>query len=273
LNVYTPKSSLEGESEPLPVLVYIHGGSLVAGNGRLPLWNVVGDGGGKMIGVSIQYRLNIFGYLATKDLTEEQNGTSGNYGFLDQLLALQWVQDNIKSFGGDPSRVTIMGQSSGGTSVLALLTSPLSKGLFHHGISLSGSANITMSLSTIQQQNHGIITTLQCDHPPTTSDRLSCMRRKTVHQLVDAIPDSWFTPTIWSLPSNITGKHFAGLPAIDGVVLTKPLLQSLHDGLIDVPLIIGNVAEEMDVISGEVIGNMTIEEWQETLEESFEVSG
>lgn len=115
-------------------------------------WNANGDmtsfvseaGGGDagIVLIEINYRLNIFGFLSADILSSSnEKGISGNYGFLDQLLALQWVQDNIEGFGGDKTKVTIMGQSSGGTSVFALMSSPLSIGLFHAAISLSGSPN------------------------------------------------------------------------------------------------------------------------------------
>ena len=82
-----------------------------------------------LIVVEVSYRLNAFGFLATQELSTEQGGASGNYGILDQILALQWVQDNIANFNGDPERVTLTGQSSGGTSIMALYSSPRASGL------------------------------------------------------------------------------------------------------------------------------------------------
>jgi para-nitrobenzyl esterase len=99
---------------------------------------------GGMVLVQVNYRVNMLGFLSMQQLSSiSAKGVSGNYGIQDQLLALQWVQQNIKAFGGDPSCVTIAGQSSGGTSVFALMASPLSKGLFTAGISLSGSCRVS----------------------------------------------------------------------------------------------------------------------------------
>ena len=87
----------------------------------------------------MSYRLNVLGFLALDELdSEDPRGVSGNYGILDQQAALKWAQDNAAAFGGDPNRVTVYGQSSGGTSIFALLSSPGSKGLFHAAIALSG---------------------------------------------------------------------------------------------------------------------------------------
>ena len=88
--------------------------------------------------MSVAYRLGAFGFLAHPELTAEQGGHSGNYGLLDQIAGLQWVKRNIAAFGGDPSRVTIFGESAGGISVSMLSASPLAKGLFRGAISESG---------------------------------------------------------------------------------------------------------------------------------------
>lgn len=137
-----------------PVVFWIYGGSLVGGSGAsyrlLERLAVIGD----IVLVAPNYRLGLFGYLALDVFSEvDPRETSGNQGFTDQLEALRWVQANIHSFGGDPNRVTLLGQSSGGTSILALLLSPESKGLFHAAIALSPSSNITMDLASAEQQN------------------------------------------------------------------------------------------------------------------------
>merc|ERR1711959_470345 len=127
LNVYTPVLD-----EKLPVMVWIHGGGLMMGSGSdHPPQGIVKTG--DVIVVTINYRLGFLGYFAHPELS----GT--NFGLLDQVKALEWVRDNIESFGGDPSNVTIFGESAGGSSVLALMVSPLSEGLFQRVISESGS--------------------------------------------------------------------------------------------------------------------------------------
>merc|ERR1711970_631349 len=125
LNVYTPAFD-----ENLPVMVWIHGGALTNGAGSLYPGEVLVNAGDVIV-VTINYRLGFLGYFAHPEL----NGT--NFGPLDQIKALEWVSENIESFGGDPSNVTIFGESAGGASVLALMASPLSEGLFQRVIAQS----------------------------------------------------------------------------------------------------------------------------------------
>ena len=127
VNVWKPV----GEQKDLPVLVYIHGGSLQTGQSWYKDYSGVGLAKEGVIVVNMAYRLGVFGYLALDELAEESpNGTTGNYGLLDQIKALEWVRDNIAHFGGDPENVTLAGESAGSASVSALCTSPLAKGLF-----------------------------------------------------------------------------------------------------------------------------------------------
>jgi len=132
LNVRTP--DVNGK---LPVAVYIHGGGFGGGyNSEIEFdSNAIPKQG--IVLVTINYRLNVFGFFASPELTKEQ-GASGNYGILDQLEALRWVQENIADFGGDPNNVTIFGQSAGAMSVQTLVCSPLTRGLVHHAIPQSG---------------------------------------------------------------------------------------------------------------------------------------
>ncbi|XP_043212859.1 juvenile hormone esterase-like [Amphibalanus amphitrite] len=136
-NVYTPR--LPDPSRPatagLPVMVYIHGGGLVTGSGDDDIYGPSYFMDEDVVLVTFNYRLNTFGFFTTHDAA-----ATGNYGLLDQVLLLQWVQDNIAAFGGDPHAVTIFGESAGGASVSLLMLSPLAKGLFHHAITQSGTA-------------------------------------------------------------------------------------------------------------------------------------
>ena len=128
LNVWTP--SIDSSSS-LPVMVYLHGGGFARGTGIAPLYNRPYLSQKGVVLVTINYRLGALGFLAHPALTAESpNGQSGNYGLMDQISALQWVRRNIRSFGGNPDNVTLFGQSAGGASVIALMSSPLSKGLF-----------------------------------------------------------------------------------------------------------------------------------------------
>lgn len=134
LNVWSPK-----EAENLPVFVWIHGGALRTGTGSEAMYDGRKLAKEGVVVVSINYRLGVLGYMAHPELSaESKDGTSGNYGLMDQIAALEWVQDNIEAFGGDASNVTIAGESAGALSVMFLMTSPKAKGLFHKAISESG---------------------------------------------------------------------------------------------------------------------------------------
>jgi len=134
LSVQTPAKSSD---EKLPVFVMIHGGAFVSGHYAGTQDNFVSEG---IVYVSVEYRLGAMGFMCHPELSKESpNGISGNYGIMDQILALKWVHDNIAAFGGDPEKVTIAGESAGGISVSILCASPLCKGLFRAAICESGS--------------------------------------------------------------------------------------------------------------------------------------
>jgi para-nitrobenzyl esterase len=136
LNVWTAAQS----SEQRPVFVWFHGGAFAEGSGSLPSFDGETLAKKGLVVVTVNYRLNVFGFLAHPELTKESvAGSSGNYGLLDQIASLQWVQRNIAAFGGDAQKVTIAGQSAGSYSVHFLEVSPLAKGLFHQAIAQSGS--------------------------------------------------------------------------------------------------------------------------------------
>lgn len=136
LNVWTPAKS---PKEKLPVLVWIYGGGFSFGSTSDPVHNGEHLARKGVVLVSIAYRVGQLGFLAHPELSAENpNGVSGNYGILDQIAGLKWVQNNIEAFGGDPDKVTIFGESAGGIAVSMLCASPLAKGLFHAAISQSG---------------------------------------------------------------------------------------------------------------------------------------
>jgi para-nitrobenzyl esterase len=136
LNVWTPGTNA---TKKQAVLVYIHGGGFVEGSGGVDVYDGEELAKKGIVVVTVNYRLGVFGFLAHPELSAESpHGVSGNYGILDQLAALQWIKKNIASFGGDPSRVTIAGQSAGASSVNALIMAPQAAGLFHAAITESG---------------------------------------------------------------------------------------------------------------------------------------
>ena len=141
LNVWAPevnhltKKGEKNVASQLPVMVWIHGGGLIGGDTSIPMYDGMQLAKKGVVFVSIQYRLGIFGYLSHPELTAESSyNASGNYGLSDQIQALKWVQKNISAFGGDPSNVTVFGESAGAYSVTQLLASPKAQGLFHKAI-------------------------------------------------------------------------------------------------------------------------------------------
>jgi len=149
LNVWTPAARA---GEKLPVLVYFYGGGLMAGDASEPRYDGAAMAKQGIVAVTVNYRLNVFGFLAHPALSAESpQNTSGNYGFMDQAAALHWVRANIAAFGGDPGRVTIAGESAGSFSVSAQMASPLAKDLIAGTIGESGALFGLTALPTLQE--------------------------------------------------------------------------------------------------------------------------
>ncbi|KAJ8335535.1 hypothetical protein SKAU_G00388770 [Synaphobranchus kaupii] len=177
LNVYAPSNITTGEKAP--VMMWIHGGGLVMGFAAQydasPLAAYQG-----VVVVIIQYRLGILGFLSTGD-----EHAPGNWGFFDQLAALQWIQDNIESFGGDPKSVTIFGESAGGVSVSILMLSPLSTGLFHKAIPQSGVATMSMFSNSDPLSQAKVVANLTgCSHD-VTEQLVQCLKLRTEDEIVN----------------------------------------------------------------------------------------
>ncbi|PFX33848.1 Neuroligin-4, X-linked [Stylophora pistillata] len=181
LNVYTPHhNESSGDSKKLyPVMVYIHGGGyevgtpVVSPGDIVPLWGVVL--------VTIQYRLGPFGFVTTGDSV-----APGNYGMLDQIEALKWVKENIENFGGEPSSVTIFGERAGGSSVGLHVLSPLSKGLFHRAIAISGvelSPYAIGSSATAVVHTNELAKKLGCATDKSAAT-ITCLRSKEAQELL-----------------------------------------------------------------------------------------
>lgn len=188
LNVFTPKTR-----GPHPVMVWFHGGAFVFGSGGgtyTPPRLVAED----VVVVTVNYRLGKLGFTAHPGLTAEQ-GASGSYGIMDQQLALQWVQDNIKAFGGDNDNVTIFGESAGGLSVLSHLVSPASAGLFAKAIVQSGSYSMVQaSMATAEGEGESFAALLGCD-AATAAEEVECLRSKNVADIL-AIAPGTVIPTL-----------------------------------------------------------------------------
>ena len=206
LNVWTPVWPPTGLQ---PVMVWIHGGGNVAGSGNGSGASLVRQG---VVLVTFNYRLGIFGFLAHPELTTESpHHASGNYGLMDQIAALQWVQENIRAFGGDPANVTVFGESAGAKDVNLLMVSPLAKGLFHRVIAESGSIFLSggaISLATAEQEGVKFAELAGVGNGPGA---LKSLRAAGVDQLLQAFAK-------FAAPSGVPASLMA---AVDGRVLPK----------------------------------------------------
>lgn len=226
LNVWTPAKAAR---DKLPVLVYFYGGGFVAGDGSEPRYDGESMARQGVVAVTVNYRLGVFGFLAHPDLSRESpHHASGNYGLLDQSAALQWVQQNIAAFGGDPAQVTIAGESAGSYSVSAQMASPLSKTLFARAIGESGSL-LTLGpgpLPLAEAEQNGTAFAASIG-----AISLAALRAVPGQQLLDA-----------------TGQ--SGAPrftvAVDGYFLTQSPVATFAGGQqAHVPLLVGWNSQEM----------------------------
>lgn len=249
LNIWAPAERSGGG---LPVLVYIHGGAFREGSGAIAVYDGENLARKGLVVVTINYRLGIFGFLAHPELREESpHSASGNYGLLDQVAALEWVQKNIEAFGGDPDRVTIAGQSAGAMSVHLLLASPLAAGLFHGAIIQSGPGGLAA---------FGIASDADLAQPLTQAEEagLNFAREKGASSIDD----------LRSLGADelMTGSEGGPLlrfgPVVDGWFLPEPVDAIFASGRQnDVPTISGMNADEASAFPG--YGKSTVQAFQE----------
>jgi len=274
LNVWVAAGEV---GEPLPVMVWIHGGAFLSGSTSLelsrglPLYNGRGLAGRGAVVVTINYRLGPFGFLAHPLLSRESpDSISGNYGLLDQLAALEWVRRNISGFGGDTSRVTLFGESAGATSILDLMVSPLAEGLFRGAIAESSPFWIQhllppayRSLSRAEEVGGELARALGSD---ASHDVLADMRARGEEEILAAA-----RLEIGLLPG---GMDFG--PVVDGWLLPdRPEVLYYRGEMHDVDLIVGSNQDEanfflagLDCSSGdymEFVRRMAGEEAEEAL--------
>ena len=251
--------------------MYIHGGYLLylSGNwkGVHPSTEMVSEM--KIVGVSFNYRLNAFGFLALQSLADASpSNTSGNYGFMDQILALRWVQANIEKFGGDPGSVTLIGQSSGATSELALLASPGTGGLFNRAILMSGSPIFNKTSQDAAHDNEIFVKNANCTRNVTSAER-ECLYSLIPKAIEDAIP--WDVYPYWRMEDLMdfpTKNRFDGAVAVvDKNVVSDPPLVAMGTGKAnDVPLMIGTTAQEIDVLPSTNFTNATYGDYRNYVE-------
>ncbi|TYP90342.1 carboxylesterase/lipase family protein [Blastococcus xanthinilyticus] len=217
LNVTTP-AGLDTARKNLPVMVWIHGGSWRTGSGdRYDASKLALEG--DVVVVTINYRLGPLGFLAQEDLSRENGAVaSGSAGLLDQQAALRWVQRNIRAFGGNPGRVTVFGESAGGSAVCAQLTSPSARGLFDRAIAQSYSCTAPYDdLATAEAKGAAVAETVGC---ASAADVAACLRETSVEELLAAWPGGAFVVGGSALPvqpaAAIAAGDHAKVPVMHG---------------------------------------------------------
>lgn len=249
LDLFVPKAP--AAPEPLPIVVWLHGGGLVGGSANgyyqatetlTQLWQ------GEAIVVACQYRLGVFGFMAIAELSKrDPRGVSGNYGILDQELCLQWVQRNALAFGGDAHRVTLLGHSSGGTSIFALLAgTSVQRGLFHQAIALSGSPG-SPSLTQVEKETLDRQLWLPKTGCQAAADVVACLLAISPEKLVVTLPDPynvWGTSDYPVRPGPEGHIPWTSLCHVDGVTV-RTTLGTNTSGPLAAPLLVQSSQAEM----------------------------
>jgi len=230
LNVWTPAQTAD---EKLPVMVWIYGGGFAMGATAIPLYSGEQVAREDVVVVSIAYRVGPLGFLAHPELTaESQRKVSGNYGLLDQIAGLKWVQRNIAAFGGDPDCVTIFGESAGGISVSMLAASPLTKGLFHRAICQSGG-----SFHPVRTGREGDSIRRLAGAEDLGVAFAQRMGAETIAELRQVPPEKW---------AKDPAAQMGGLwPVVDGYVIVGDQYKLYEAGKYnDVPVLTGTNSDE-----------------------------
>ena len=229
LNVWTPAR----RTQSLPVAFWIHGGGFSSGSASIPIYNGSRLAAKGVVVVGINYRLGAFGFLAHPDLTAESSRkVSGNYGLLDLIAGLRWVQENIASFGGDPAKVTIMGQSAGAMAANSLIVSPDAKGLFSAAIAESGSGNAPQTLHLEEAEVQGV-------------DLAKTVGAHSLLELRAAPAEAILKASSGPLPGSGGTPPLRYAPVIDGHMLTKSPSDPLTLPVSNVPLLTGFNSDEV----------------------------
>jgi para-nitrobenzyl esterase len=254
LNIWTAARTA---GERRPVFIYLHGGGFSEGSGSVAVYDGEGLARKGLVMVTINYRVGLFGFFAHPELTSESDhNASGNQGLLDMVAALEWIHDNIAAFGGDPSRVTIAGQSAGSMAVHALIASPLGAGLFHRGIAESGGSTLGGTSRKLADA--------EADGVRFAAERgaksLADLRAMTVEQLTARPP-----------AGNGGGRGAGGGirfgPIVDGYLLPASIDEIVAQGKQnDVPILTGANADEGGALPNPTI---TLEAFRDRARQRF----
>jgi para-nitrobenzyl esterase len=239
LNIWTPSKTFK---DKLPVLVYFYGGGYIAGDGSEPRYDGESMARRGIVAITVNYRLGVFGFFSYPELTKESpHHASGNYGLLDQAAALKWVQQNIASFGGDPNKITIGGESAGSFSVSAQMASPLSKNIISAAIGESGSLlGLTPVASLEDAEKSGTKFAKSID-----KNSLSELRAIPAEELLNATKNMGYG----SFPVDVDGYFFPKSPLEiyeKGQQAHVPLLVGWNSAEMNYHMILGNEAPTVE---------------------------
>ncbi len=239
LNVFTPAA----DDAKRPVMVWIHGGGFSTGSGRLPWYyghNFTRDG---VVVVTINYRVNVFGFIELGELFGNSFADSGNLGIQDQIAALEWVRDNIAGFGGDPDNVTIFGESAGGGSVGTLLGAPAAKDLFHKAIPQSGAAHWSHSREVATRVAERFLAAVGV--APGDLDALLALNTDLIQEAVGGLGLSLTSENAKVFGADHEGFAMLFQPVWGGDVLPQPSIDAIAQGSsAGVPTLVGTTKEE-----------------------------
>lgn len=256
LNVWTPAA----DGKKRPVLFNIFGGGHMEGSASEPGnegYRIVKDH--DVVFVAPNYRVGALGYLYLGHLLGEGYATSGNLGLLDQILALRWVRDNIACFGGDPERVTIVGQSAGGKSVMSLLPAKEAKGLFHGAVAMSGALQSIKSIDTEKKLTANFLQAMRLTED--NAEKLLTCDAEEIRQAQETANETYFKAESYGATA-------------DGIVLPTDIRQSISDGQYNqVPLIMGHTLQELWPAPDQRQSNLSDAEIQKKLRWKFGDNG
>jgi para-nitrobenzyl esterase len=243
LNVMAPRAR---PARPLPVIVYLHGGAYASGSGSSPLYDGATLCREGAVVVTVNHRLNLFGYLYLPGFAD-----AGNAGTLDLVLALRWVRDNIAAFGGDPDCVTLLGQSGGGAKIATLMATPAARGLFHRAVTMSGQQITASGPLHAQGRTRALLERLGI--APLDAAMLATMSVADLQRAHATTTDPWIG----------RGPIYLG-PVLDGRTLTRhPFYPDAPAQSASVPMMIGNTHDETRSLIGRSDAGAWTVSWDE----------
>ena len=246
LNVWTANDDVTGK----PVIVYFHGGGYTAGNASCKVYEGKGIAQKGCVYVSVNFRLGLFGFYANDELVAEDPTAAGNYAVLDWIASLEWIQENIEAFGGDPNNVTIMGQSAGAGAVNMLTISPLAKGLFHRVVSMShnSAAGDQFRIGTQAEKVTSFEDAIKKYELPELT--LEEMRNMSDQEFFETYQPIWFV------------DYSPCEPCIDGVVIPDTFTNVMASGQAnDVDIMIGTTSHDLGGQVEGLTGDLQIDAW------------